>query len=115
MTIQIGKDSPGKFIPVKCDHENDEEVKELFDKVSKEQNGRLDVLVNNAYAGVQVSHLFYLCPHTKLIEPTTDTVYRSTMNTTCNFSKSSVMSWRQPKFVNSANNQHVEEGWNEDE
>lgn len=55
MTIQIGQDSPGKCIPVKCDHGNDEEVKELFDKVSKEQNGRLDVLVNNAYAGVQVS------------------------------------------------------------
>ena len=62
MTIQIGQDSPGKCIPVKCDHGSDEEVKELFDKVSKEQNGRLDVLVNNAYAGVQVSHLFYLCP-----------------------------------------------------
>lgn len=50
---EIGQDSPGKCIPVKCDHGSDEEVKELFDKVSKEQNGRLDVLVNNAYAGVQ--------------------------------------------------------------
>jgi len=29
-------------------------VKQLFDKVSREQNGRLDVLVNNAYKGVQV-------------------------------------------------------------
>ena len=29
-------------------------MKQLFDKVSKEQNGRLDVLVNNAYKGVKV-------------------------------------------------------------
>lgn len=50
---EIGQDCVGQCIPVKCDHANDEEVKQLFEKVSKEQNGRLDVLVNNAYAGVQ--------------------------------------------------------------
>jgi len=52
--FQIGQESSGQCIPVKCDHGNDEEVKQLFDKVSREQNGRLDVLVNNAYKGVQV-------------------------------------------------------------
>ena len=36
------------------DHSNDDEVKSLFDKVSKENNGRLDILVNNAYAGVDM-------------------------------------------------------------
>ena len=52
--FQIGQESSGQCIPVKCDHGNDEEVKQLFDKVSQEQNGRLDVLVNNAYKGVSV-------------------------------------------------------------
>ena len=54
LMLQIGQESSGQCIPVKCDHGNDEEVKQLFDKVSREQNGRLDVLVNNAYKGVQV-------------------------------------------------------------
>ncbi|XP_077865652.1 dehydrogenase/reductase SDR family member 1-like [Saccoglossus kowalevskii] len=43
----------GTCIPVKCDHTDDKQVEELFDKVKKEQNGRLDLLVNNAYSGVQ--------------------------------------------------------------
>ena len=55
INIQIGQESAGRCIPVKCDHGNDEEVKQLFEKVSKEQNGRLDVLVNNAYKGLKVS------------------------------------------------------------
>ena len=54
LLFQIGEESSGQCIPVKCDHGNDEEVKQLFDKVSREQNGRLDVLVNNAYKGVSV-------------------------------------------------------------
>lgn len=49
---EIAQESSGQCIPVKCDHGNDEEVKQLFDKVNREQNGRLDVLVNNAYKGV---------------------------------------------------------------
>ncbi|XP_002735083.2 dehydrogenase/reductase SDR family member 1-like [Saccoglossus kowalevskii] len=43
----------GTCIPVKCDHTDDKQVEELFDKIKKEQNGRLDLLVNNAYAGVE--------------------------------------------------------------
>ena len=39
---------------MQCDHGNDQEVQKLFDKVSKEQNGRLDILVNNAFKGVKV-------------------------------------------------------------
>ncbi|XP_072014064.1 dehydrogenase/reductase SDR family member 1-like [Amphiura filiformis] len=41
----------GRCIPVKCDHANDEDVKQLFNRIKEEQNGRLDVLVNNAYEG----------------------------------------------------------------
>ncbi len=38
---------------MQCDHEKPEQIKELFDKINKEQNGHLDILVNNAYKGVQ--------------------------------------------------------------
>lgn len=39
----------GKGIAVRCDHADDEQVKALFDQVMAEQ-GRLDILVNNAAA-----------------------------------------------------------------
>ncbi|KAL8584560.1 hypothetical protein ACOMHN_016879 [Nucella lapillus] len=42
----------GKCIPVQCDHSKDEDVKKLFDRVSNDQDGQLDVLVNNAYSAV---------------------------------------------------------------
>jgi dehydrogenase/reductase SDR family protein 1 len=38
------------------DHENDGQIKALFDKIEKEQNGRLDILVNNAYKAVVVGY-----------------------------------------------------------
>ncbi len=42
----------GACIPVQVDHGDDEQVRLLFDRIRDEQ-GKLDVLVNNAYAGVQ--------------------------------------------------------------
>ena len=36
------------------DHSKDEQVEALFNKIKKENNGRLDILVNNAFAGVDV-------------------------------------------------------------
>ncbi|XP_062578618.1 dehydrogenase/reductase SDR family member 1-like [Saccostrea cucullata] len=42
----------GKCIPVQCDHSKDEDIAAFFERVKSEQNGRLDVLVNNAYAAV---------------------------------------------------------------
>src|SRR5438477_11606659 len=39
----------GKGIAVRCDHADDEQVKALFEQVEAEQ-GRLDILVNNAAA-----------------------------------------------------------------
>ncbi|XP_033122699.1 dehydrogenase/reductase SDR family member 1-like [Anneissia japonica] len=42
----------GKCIPVKCDHSDQNQIKKLFEQVKSEQNGRLDVLVNNAYSAV---------------------------------------------------------------
>ena len=38
----------GKGIPVRVDHNNDAEVRSLFEQVEHEQ-GRLDILVNNVY------------------------------------------------------------------
>lgn len=43
-----GKDSGGTGIAVACDHGDDEQVAALFERVEREQ-GRLDLLVNNAF------------------------------------------------------------------
>jgi len=52
MTIQATAASVasfgGKAIPVALDHNNDDEVRALFQRVEREQ-GRLDILVNNVY------------------------------------------------------------------
>lgn len=43
----------GHCIPIQVDHSQDDQVKALFDRIASEQQGQLDLLVNNAYAGVQ--------------------------------------------------------------
>ncbi|MCI4591828.1 SDR family NAD(P)-dependent oxidoreductase [Sphingobium sp. BYY-5] len=43
-----GRDSGGSGIAVACDHGDDDAVAALFDRIAKEQ-GRLDILVNNAF------------------------------------------------------------------
>jgi NAD(P)-dependent dehydrogenase (short-subunit alcohol dehydrogenase family) len=42
----------GKGIAVRCDHTEDSEVEELFERVQHEQ-GRIDLLVNNAWGGYE--------------------------------------------------------------
>lgn len=42
----------GIGIPVRCDHTNDADVAALFERVTAEQ-GRLDILVNNAWGGYE--------------------------------------------------------------
>lgn len=44
----------GEAIAIVVDHNQDEEVKKLFERIDREQNGKLDILVNNAYAGVSM-------------------------------------------------------------
>ena len=51
----------GTPIPVQVDHSNDKEVEALFQRIKREQNGRLDVLVNNAYAGVHAISSNQVC------------------------------------------------------
>ncbi|XP_042354458.1 dehydrogenase/reductase SDR family member 1 [Plectropomus leopardus] len=47
------KERGGNCVPVICDSTKDEDIENLFERLRREQNGRLDILVNNAYAGVQ--------------------------------------------------------------
>ena len=44
----------GTGIPVRCDHTVDEQVEALFERIRREQ-GRLDLLVNNAWSGYEIS------------------------------------------------------------
>nr|XP_033817791.1 dehydrogenase/reductase SDR family member 1-like isoform X2 [Geotrypetes seraphini] len=60
-TAQEVQSRGGKCIPVVCDSTKDEDIKLLFDRVRREQKGRLDILVNNAFAGVQA----IMANHTK--------------------------------------------------
>ena len=43
----------GICIPVRVDHADDEQVKELFDQIKREQN-QLDIVVNNVFSGVKI-------------------------------------------------------------
>ncbi|KAK1152935.1 dehydrogenase/reductase SDR family member 1 [Acipenser oxyrinchus oxyrinchus] len=43
----------GACVPVTCDSSKDDEIRSLFERIGREQKGRLDILVNNAFGGVQ--------------------------------------------------------------
>ncbi len=49
----------GVAILVQVDHSDDDQVQALFDRIQKEQKGQLDLLVNNAYAGVSALRAAY--------------------------------------------------------
>jgi dehydrogenase/reductase SDR family protein 1 len=40
----------GTCIPLVCDHADDDSVKQVFARVHEEQDGRIDILVNNVFA-----------------------------------------------------------------
>ncbi|KAH3852250.1 dehydrogenase/reductase SDR family member 1-like [Dreissena polymorpha] len=42
----------GTCIPIQCDHSKDDDIKRLFETVKRENDGQLDILVNNAYSAV---------------------------------------------------------------
>ncbi|XP_040825283.1 dehydrogenase/reductase SDR family member 1-like [Ochotona curzoniae] len=68
-TAQEAQARGGRCVPVVCDSSQESEVRSLFEQVNREQHGRLDVLVNNAYAGVQPilncrNKAFWECPAT---------------------------------------------------
>ncbi|KRE35427.1 short-chain dehydrogenase [Paenibacillus sp. Soil522] len=45
----------GVGIPIRVDHTVEADVQALFEQISKEQNGQLDVLVNNIWGGEQLT------------------------------------------------------------
>ena len=51
-TQQAIENAGGKCIPVQVDHSDDEQVRLLFERIRDEQ-GQLDLLVNNVFSGVQ--------------------------------------------------------------
>jgi NAD(P)-dependent dehydrogenase (short-subunit alcohol dehydrogenase family) len=55
----------GRGIAVRVDHTVDAEVAALFERVEREQ-GRLDILVNNVWAGYQHTHNFWDVPFWEL-------------------------------------------------
>ncbi|KAG8509409.1 Dehydrogenase/reductase SDR family member 1 [Galemys pyrenaicus] len=66
-TAQEAQSRGGRCVPVVCDSSQESQVQSLFEQVAREQHGRLDVLVNNAYAGVQTildnyKKKFWECP-----------------------------------------------------
>ncbi|XP_033755249.1 dehydrogenase/reductase SDR family member 1-like [Pecten maximus] len=44
----------GQCIPLQCDHSKDEDITSLFETINKQQDGQLDLLVNNAYSAVKM-------------------------------------------------------------
>lgn len=48
----------GRGIAVYVDHSNMDDVKAFFDRIENENQGQLDILVNNAYSAVHVSIYF---------------------------------------------------------
>ena len=42
----------GECIPVQCDHSKDNDIERLFEQVKRENDGQLDILVNNAFSAV---------------------------------------------------------------
>ena len=43
----------GVCIPIQVNHSDDQQICRLFERIEREQNGQLDILVNNVYGGVQ--------------------------------------------------------------
>lgn len=46
-----------KGIPAFVDHSNMVEVKNFFEMIERDNNGKLDILVNNAYSTVKVENI----------------------------------------------------------
>ncbi|MNO55994.1 3-oxoacyl-[acyl-carrier-protein] reductase FabG [compost metagenome] len=55
-TAEIVTERGGIGIAVRTDHTQEKEVRALFEQVKKEQQGRLDLLVNDIWGGEQLTH-----------------------------------------------------------
>lgn len=50
-TVEMIQAKGGKAVGVRADHTHEDEVRRLFEKVKREQAGRLDILVNDIWGG----------------------------------------------------------------
>lgn len=50
MNVEI-RSQGGICIPVQCDHSKDSDIQNVFERIAKENDGKLDILVNNAFSG----------------------------------------------------------------
>lgn len=55
-TADMVTERGGTGIAVQCDHTVEEQVKALFERVREEQDGRLDILVNDIWGGEHLTH-----------------------------------------------------------
>jgi len=61
-TAEIVNERGGKGIAVQVDHRDDEQIAGLFLKIADEQNGQLDLLVNNAWTGPDDGYAGFATP-----------------------------------------------------
>ncbi|MGN7471684.1 SDR family oxidoreductase [Brevibacillus sp. SAFN-007a] len=54
-TAELVTASGGVGIPVRVDHSQEDEVKALFERIKAEQNGQLDILVNDIWGGEKLT------------------------------------------------------------
>jgi NAD(P)-dependent dehydrogenase (short-subunit alcohol dehydrogenase family) len=54
-TAQIIRQARGRAIPVRVDHTDESQVRRLFQRVRREQKGRLDILVNDIWGGEELT------------------------------------------------------------
>jgi NAD(P)-dependent dehydrogenase (short-subunit alcohol dehydrogenase family) len=54
-TAELVTKQGGRGIPVRVDHTEEEQVRALFARIDKEQEGRLDILVNDVWGGEKLS------------------------------------------------------------
>ncbi|NEQ08475.1 MAG: SDR family NAD(P)-dependent oxidoreductase [Moorea sp. SIO4E2] len=68
------QDAGGICIPVMVDHSDDQQVRLLFERIQDEQKGQLDLLVNNAFSGVQALKEGYEKPFWECVDNLWDAV-----------------------------------------
>lgn len=50
-TAEFVTDAGGHGIPIQVDHTDEKQVQALFNRINKEQNGQLDILINDIWGG----------------------------------------------------------------
>jgi dehydrogenase/reductase SDR family member 1 len=55
-TAEAATQAGGRGIAIACDHRDDEQVKAVFERIIQNE-GKLDILVNNAWSGYEVFHV----------------------------------------------------------